>query len=128
MVEEAASLQTEKGEALQIEKKLIAALTKAVENGVGFFRARELRAGDLGKDLPEMLRPLFERVIPDLYSKVGLGCRPLKGSEAEDFLKQANLNNLPPVIYSGEQGLNLVIKENNRFVPNPNAEIAQEIT
>jgi hypothetical protein len=127
MVEEAASLQTEKGEALQIEKKLIAALTKAVENGVGFFWARELRAGDLGKDLPEMLRTLFERVIPDLYPKVGLGCRPLKGSEAEDFLKQANLNNLPPVFYSGEQGLNLVIKENNRFVPNPNAEIAQEI-
>jgi hypothetical protein len=126
-VEEAASLQTEKGEALQIEKKLIAALTKAVENGVGFFRAREMRAGDLGKDLTEILRTLFERVIPDLYPKVGLGCRPLKGSEPEDFLKQANLNSLPPVFYSGEQGLNLVVKENNRFVPNPNAEIAQEI-
>jgi hypothetical protein len=126
-VEEAASLQTEKGEALQIEKKLMAALTKAVENGVGFFRAREMRSGDLGKDLSEMLRTLFERIIPDLYPKVGLGCRRLKGSEAEDFLKQANLNSLPQVFYSGEQGLNLVIKENNRFVPNPNAEIAQEI-
>jgi hypothetical protein len=126
-VEEAASLQTEKGEALQIEKKLIAALTKAVENGVGFFRAREMRAGDLGKDLFEILRALFERAIPDLYPKVGLGCRPLKVGEAEDFLKQANLNNLAPLFYSGEQGLNLVVKENNRFVPNPNAEIAQEI-
>ncbi|MBZ5618651.1 MAG: hypothetical protein LAQ69_08015 [Acidobacteriia bacterium] len=31
------------------------------------------------------------------------------------------------VFYPGEHGLNLVTKENNRFVPNPSAEIAQEI-
>jgi hypothetical protein len=126
-IEEAASLQTEKGETLQIEKKLGAALSKAIENGVGFFRAREMPAGDLGKDLSEITRALFERAIPDLYPKVGLGCRPLKGNEAEDFLKMANLNNLPQIFYPGEQGLNLVVKENNRYVPNINAEIAQEV-
>jgi len=56
-----------------------------------------------------------------------MGCRPLKGNEAEEFLKQASLGALPEIFYAGDRGLNLVVKENNRFVPNPNAEIAQEI-
>jgi hypothetical protein len=125
--EENASLLNEQTEGLQIEKKLATALTKAIESGVGFFRGIQKPAGDLGKDLAEIFRAVFDWSIPDLYPKVALGCRPLKGNEAEDFLKQANLNSLPQVFYPGEQGLNLVTKENNRFVPNPNAEIAQEI-
>ena len=125
--EENASLLNEQTEGLQIEKKLGTALTKAIESGVGFFRGIQKPAGDLGKDLAEIFHAVFDWSIPDLYPKVALGCRPLKGSEAEDFLKQANLNSLPQVFYQGELGLNLVTKENNRFVPNPNAEIAQEI-
>jgi hypothetical protein len=125
--EENASLLNEQTEGLQSEKKLATALTKVIESGVGFFRGIQKPAGDLGMDLAEIFRAVFDWSIPDLYPKVALGCRPLKGNEAEDFLKQANLNSLPQVFYPGEQGLNLVTKENNRFVPNPNAEIAQEI-
>jgi len=125
--EENASLLNEQTEGLQIEKKLITALTKALESGVAFFRGIPRSAGDLGKDLGEMFAKVFSWSIPDLYPKVELGCRPIKGNEAEEFLKQANLNSLPQVFYTGDQGLNLVTKENNRFVPNPNAEIAQEI-
>jgi hypothetical protein len=125
--EENASLLNEQTESLQTEKKLATALIKALESGVGFFRGIEKPAGDLGNDLEEIFHSVFKWSIPDLYPKVELGCRPIKGNEAEDFLKQANLNSLPQVFYTGGQGLNLVTKENNRFVPNPSAEIAQEI-
>ena len=126
-VEEAASLQTEKAEVQRIQRKLATALTTSIENGVGFFRGLPMRAGDLGQDLVQIVHGLFDRTIPDLYPKVELGCRPVKDKEAEEFLKQANLGSLPQVFYSGEQGLNLVTKDNNRHVPNSNAEIAQEI-
>ena len=99
--EENASLLNEQTEGLQIEKKLGTALTKAIESGVGFFRGIQKPAGDLGKDLAEIFHAVFDWSIPDLYPKVALGCRPLKGSEAEDFLKQANLNSLPQVFYQG---------------------------
>jgi hypothetical protein len=125
--EENASLLNEQTDGLQIEKKLASVLAKAIESGVGFFRGIQRPAGDLGKDLSEVLPAIFRWAIPDLYPKVELGCRPLKGGEAEDLLKQANLNSLPQVFYAGEQGLNLVTKENNRFVPNVSAEIAKEI-
>jgi hypothetical protein len=125
--EEITSLQNEQTEALQLEKNLTAELTKALEVGVGFFRGIQKPAGDLGRDLAEIFSALCKWTIPDLYPKVEMGCRPLKGNEAEEFLKQANLAALPQVFYAGDQGLNLVIRENNRFVPNPDAEVAQEI-
>jgi len=77
---------------------------------VGFFQARELRAGDLGKEPARDVTNALS-VYPLPLPKVGLGCRPLKGSEQKDFLKQANLNSFATGFYAGEQGLNLVIKE-----------------
>src|SRR5207247_5324823 len=59
--------------------------------------------------------------------KLEMGARPLKGSEAEEVLKAANLNALPQVFYDGEQGLKLVIKEGNKFVPNREAPVAKEV-
>jgi len=56
-----------------------------------------------------------------------MGSRPLKGTEAEDFLKAADLKALPPLFYGGEQGLGLVVKEGAKFVPNPGADIAKEV-
>jgi len=127
--EEAASLQMEKAEALQLEKRVAGSVSKALESGVGFFRGIKLAPGDLGdnvKTLADIVRGLCSRSVPDLYPKVELGCRPLDGDEPEEFLKQSNLSALPQVFYS-DQGLNLVLKEGGRFVPNPNAEIAREI-
>jgi len=66
--------------------------------------------------------------VPDLYPKLEMGVRPLKGTEAEEVLKAASLSSLPQVFYSGENGLNLVVKEEgSKYVPNPAAEIAKEV-
>ena len=51
----------------------------------------------------------------------------MNGNEAEELLKAANLNNLGPIFQSGEKGLDLVVKEGTRYLPNTKAEIAQEI-
>jgi hypothetical protein len=102
-------------------------LERDLSEGVGFFRGLRFEAGDLGKDLPAMIRALAEKAIPELYPKLEMGSREVDGSEAEEFLKQANLNNLPPLFHAGEKGLGLVAKEGGRFVPNTKAEIAQEI-
>ena len=81
----------------------------------------------LGKSLGEILKKLYGHAVPDLYPKLEMGSRPLKGTEAEDFLKAADLKALPPLFYGGEQGLGLVAKDGAKFVPNPAADIAKEV-
>jgi hypothetical protein len=120
-------LIAERAQREQTEAKLMATLRTGIESGVGFFQALKFDAGDLGKDLGSMIRALCDKAVPTLYPKVEMGCRPLDGDEPEEFLKQANLNSLPPIFHGGDQGLNLVAKEGNRYVPNTKAEIAQEI-
>jgi hypothetical protein len=110
----------------KLQTKLTNTLRRSLELGVGFFRGLKFEAGDLGADLSAMMRGLCAKAVPELYPKVQMGCRQMNGDEPEEFLKQANLNNLPPLFYS-EQGLNLVAREGNRYVPNTKAEIAQEI-
>src|SRR5437870_5442681 len=56
-----------------------------------------------------------------------MGSRPLKGDEAELILKAADLKALPPVFYSGENGLGLVTKDWPKFVPNPAADVCKEV-
>ena len=120
-------LVAERASREKIETKLINTLKGALECGIGFFRGLKFESGDLGKDLSSMVRALCVKTVPELYPKVEMGCRQMDGSEPEELLKQANLNSLPPLFHGGEQGLNLVIKEGNRYVPNAKAEIAQEI-
>lgn len=43
------------------------------------------------------------------------------------MLKAAGLNALPQVFYGGEQGLDLVVNDSGKYVPNVNAPIAKEI-
>jgi len=120
-------LVSERASREKVETKLIGTLKGALESGSGFFRGLKFEAGDLGKDLGAMVRAICDKAVPELYPKVEMGCRQMDGSEPDEFLKQANLNSLPPLFHGGEQGLNLVIKEGNRYVPNTKAEIAQEI-
>jgi hypothetical protein len=61
------------------------------------------------------------------YPKLEVGVRPLKGNEAEEILKSANLSALPQVFYGEPTGLNLVVKRGDKFVANPSAEVATEI-
>ena len=56
-----------------------------------------------------------------------MGSRPLKGDEAEQMLKAADLKALPAVFYAGEHGLSLVVKEGPKNVVNAKAEIAKEV-
>ena len=60
--------------------------------------------------LGEILKKLFGQVVPDLYPKLQIGSRPLKGDEAEHILKAADLKALPNVFYVGDHGLGLVVK------------------
>ena len=70
---------------------------------------------------------MLDFAVPDLYPKLEMGARNLTGKEAEQILTAANLSGLPPVFYLPPGGLNLVIKEGTKFVPNASADIAVEI-
>jgi hypothetical protein len=125
--DEATCLQDEKSAVLNVESRLRDKLTEAMERGTGVFRGVSRDAASLGKSLSEILKKLYGHAIPDLYAKLEMGSRPLKGTEAEDFLKAADLKALPPLFYGGEQGLGLVAKDGAKFVPNPAADIAKEV-
>ena len=125
--DEATCLQDEKTAVLNYESRLRDKLTEAMERGTGLFRGVSRDASSLGKNLGELLKKLYGYAVPDLYPKLEMGSRPLKGTEAEDFLKAADLKALPPLFYGGEQGLGLVVKDGAKFVPNPAADIAKEV-
>lgn len=125
--EEAASLAAEKNEILRWQNRLREKLTAAVESGQGLFRGRTKDAATLGQNLTDIFRALYNFAMPDMYPKLGMAARSLKGTEAEDILKAANLNGLPQVFYQGDQGLNLVIKDGTKYIPNPSAEVAKEV-
>ena len=125
--DEATCLQDEKNAVLKYESRLRDKLTEAMERGTGVFRGVARDASSLGKNLGEILKKLYGYAVPDLYPKLEMGSRPLKGTEAEDFLKAADLKALPPLFYGGEQGLGLVVKDGAKFVPNPAADIAKEV-
>ena len=109
--EEAASLSGEKNEVMRLQSRMHEKMTQALERGQGLFRGVSRDASALGKTLGEILKKLFDSAVPDLYPKLEMGVRDLKGTEAEEVLKAANLSALPQVFYGGEQGLNLVIPE-----------------
>lgn len=125
--EEATTLQDEKNAAIGHQSRLRDKLTEAMEKGCGIFRGMKWDASDFGKNLPEILKKLFGKVVPDLYGKLELGSRPLKGNEAEEILKAHDLKALPQVFYAGDKGLGLVVKDGANHVVDPTADIAKEV-
>jgi len=125
--EEAANLEAEKTEVPRIEERVKAQLEAALVNGRGFFHGVSRDRAALDKTLTEILKALFDFAVPELYPKLELGARPLRGNEAEEILKAANLNGLPKVFYTPPEGLELVVKEDSKYVVNPNAPIAKEV-
>ena len=125
--EEASSLAAEKTEALRLEERLKGRLGKALADGRGFFRGVAKDGADLGKTLNEILKALFDYAVPDLYPKLEMGARPLRGREPEEILKAANLNGLSKVFYTPPDGLDLVVKEGTKYVVNPSAPIIKEV-
>jgi hypothetical protein len=125
--EEATSLSGERAEEERLKRRLRDKLSEALVNGIGIFRGRTKDASELGRAPTEIFKRLFDLYVPDLYPKLELGARSLKGNEAEEVLKAANLNALPQVFYSNDNGLGLVVQEGQKYVLNPNAPIAKEV-
>lgn len=125
--EESTCLGEEKVRRDRIHRELKSKFIGALQVGAVFFRGVEKDASSLGKDLPEVAKGVLDYEVPDLYPKLEMGARNLTGKEAERILTAANLAGLPSVFYIGEGGLNLVTKQGDKYVANPNAEIAKEI-
>ncbi len=126
--EEAALLEAEKRRGDQLQRRLRDKMEDALRDGSGAFRGVVKAAADLGDALDAVFKGLFALVVPDLYAKLEMGSRNVKGNEAEELLKAANLNALPQVFYEGTKGLSLVVKESGgKHVLNPSAEIAREV-
>lgn len=125
--EEASCLQDEKNAVFTHQSRLQDKLTQAMEQGTGLFRGVAWDAASLGKNLSEILKKLLGIVVPDLYPKLDLGARPLKGDEAELLLKTVDLKALPQVFYAGEHSLGLVVQDGAKLVPNPAADVAKEV-
>jgi hypothetical protein len=125
--DESTCLQDEKNLRNGYENRLRDKLTEAMERGTGLFRGVQKDASSLGKGLGEILRKQFGNAVPDLYSKLELGSRPLKGDEPEQILKAADLKALPKVFYESDQGLGLVVKEGAKLVISTQAAVATEV-
>lgn len=124
--DEATCLQDEKNAKNGHENRLRDKLTEVMERGTGMFRGVQKDASALGKGLSEILKKLFGQVVPDLYPKLQMGSRPLKGDEADHILKAVDLKVLPKVFYEGDQGLAMVVKDGAKVVINSNAEVSKE--
>ena len=125
--EEASCLADEKVRRDRQQRLLRTKLVERVIAGTGFFQGVRKDASVLGQTLPEILAKLRDDAIPAVYPKFEMGNRPVTGDEAEKFLTAANLNGLPPIFYEEPDGLNLVIRQSGRAVPNLNAEICREV-
>lgn len=125
--DEAMCLQDEKNLVLNFESRLRDKVIEVLESGTGIFRGVARDASSLGKNLADVIKKLLDQVVPDLFPKLEMGSRPLRGDEPDTFLKAADLKALPQVFYDGDRGLGLVTKEGSKFVPNPDADIAKEV-
>lgn len=125
--EQASCLSAEKQEVMRWQNRLRELLGQATDGGTAYFRGVSKDGAGLGKTRGEIFRALFDFAVPDLYPKLEMGVCQLKGKEAEELLKAANLSGLPQVFYDGDSGLGLVMKEGSKLVPNPNAPVAKEI-
>lgn len=124
---ESASLEAEKLEVLRLTERQKNLLTGALATGRGFFRGVAKDGPALGKTLAEIFKAFFDYAVPDLYPKLEMGARPLKGSEPEEILKAANLSGLNKIYYAPPDGLDLVRHEGAKYVVNLAAPIAKEV-
>ncbi len=125
--DEGASLAHERNEVIALQRRLREKMMQALEQGQGLFQGMTKEADTLGKNIGEMLKTFFDFAVPTLYPKLEMGVRELKGDEVGNILKSDNLSALPQIFYPGSKGLNLVVKEDTKYVPNPEADIAREV-
>lgn len=119
-------LTNEKRESSLIKNQLQTNLSQCLIAGIGLFRGVHRDGSSLGKTISEVFSGLLNTIIPDLFPKLSIGARKLKGDEQEIILNAANLQGLPSIFYEGEKGLGLVKKDGSRYVPNINTQIAKD--
>jgi len=120
-------LRGEQAEEQRIHKRLRDRMTAALETGTGVFQGVARDGTVLGKTFAEMMRAQLNQVVPVLYPKLAIGARSVKGTEAEEVLKAANLNGLSQVFYDSAQGLSLVRQDGEHWVPNLESPAAKEV-
>lgn len=125
--EEASCLAEEKVRRDRYHRQLRSKLQEVFLSGTGFFRSVQRDGSALGDSLSEVTHKFFDIAVPDLYPKLEMGIRPLKGDEPDAFLKAANLNGLSPIFYAEDNGLSLVVKRGDKYVTNVNAPICREV-
>ncbi len=125
--DEARLLNDEKTQEGRFKSRLREKMAESLYTGVGYFRGVGKEGSALGKNHIEAIRGYLAYTVPSLYPKLRLGARLLKGTEAEEVLKAANLTALPQVFYGGEGGTDLIVERGGKFTPNIEAEIAREV-
>jgi hypothetical protein len=126
--DEARLLNEEKNAESKEKVRLREKLTECLYTGVGYFQGVGKEGPTLGRNAIEAIRGYLDYMTPSLYPRLRMGARVLNGNEAEEVLKAANLTALPQVFYGGDGGTNLIVKrDGDRWVPNIDAEIAQEV-
>lgn len=120
-------LSSEKQEAHRLRERLRDKISTVISSGSGLFQGTSWDGSALGKNIKEIFRSFFDKVVPRLYQKFDMGACQLKGNETEAFLKAVSLNSLPQIFYSVGNGLNLVVQDSGKFIPNPDADITREI-
>ncbi len=125
--EESACLSEEKVRRDRYHRQLRMKLIEVFSSGIGFFKGVQHDGSALGDNISEVIHKFFDNAIPDLYPKLEMGIRPLKGDEPDTFLKAANLNGLSPIFYEEDNGLSLVVKQGDKYVTNINAPICREV-
>jgi hypothetical protein len=127
--EQASLLETEKKEISRKKSRLQEKAALAFMSGASMFRGSSKDGSDLGngKSLENAIKSLLDDVVLDLYPRLPMWARPLKGNEAEELLKAANLSGLPGIFSNNEQGMNLVVRDGQKFVINCEAEVAKEV-
>ena len=120
-------LNDEKGEESKLKGRLRDRLAECLYTGVGYFRGVAKEGPALGKNHVEAIRGFMNYAVPELYTELRIGARPLKGTEAEEVLKAANLTALPQVFYGGDGGTDLIVPHDGKYLPNIDAPIARHV-
>jgi len=125
--EESTCLGEEKIRKDRLHRSLRTKLMEIVAVGTGYFEAVRKDASAIGNGAKDVLGKLRDEVIPRIYPKFHLGNRQLKGDEAEKILTEVNLKALSTIFFEEGDGLNLVVKQDEKLIPNLNAEICREV-
>lgn len=125
--EEMACLEDERLREQRLSQQIKTKLIKALESGKAVFQGVSREGGQFAPRFTEMLKAMLNLWVPDIYPKLEIGARRMTGKEAEQVLTAANLNGLSALFYDGSEGLQLVTKQGDQYLPNMNAPVVQEI-